>query len=426
MKSIQMIKEVINNNSLKSLLTNTFGEVNNYKVNYTLSENGEIKYINLEAHVIEDISHNVNMMNLARNLNKIYECCTDTLSIDFEGPFMMKITCNCEYDDNYVELENLSGSYDDDDWSEFDEAEYLGTSTITSGYQGFLIDISRYYDEFTLNISVSETDPPIQTNFDVDVNLEYNSDNEMDISVDYDKKRVSLLDKDTKLQLSNLIKELNKVIDTDLEEVKIDAEEKSYVNLMSDLKKIASKNFTDELFKDMNKDAIVTDFEVTVFVGEDRDCKVRYYTEGYGFSWNSLNWGCVPSDEVNIEVESQMLDRVDRNFWSRSFKNEISYHSNSIIRRKANDYVEMLRGKFTEVLKSPENKDNLENFSFSLTLNKGPIYEMKEVGSYVYGIGFGKKVIFISRDKDLYDLGKLNKLLDKIILDTHLGVNDGD
>lgn len=424
MKSIQMIKEVINNNSLKSLLTKTFGNVDNYGVNYTLSENGEIKYINLKAHISDDISNNINMMNLARNLNKIYECCTDTLSIDFEGPFMMKITCNCEYDDNYVELENLSGSYDDDDWSEFDEAEYLGTSTITSGYQGFLIDISRYYDEFTLNISVSETDPPIQTNFDVDVNLEYNSDNEMGISVDYDKKRVSLLDKDIKLQLSGLIKELNKVIDTDLEELKIDAEEKSYANLITDLKKITNKSLIDKLFKNMNKDALISDFDVTVFVGEDKECKVRYFTEGYGFSWNNINWYEIPKCDVNIDIESQMLDRSDRNFWSRSFKNGISYHSNDIICGKTNDYVEMLRGKFAEVLKSPENKDNLEDFSFSLTLNNGPIYEMKEVGSYVYGIGFSKKVIFISRDKSLYDLDKLKKLLNNIIEDTYLEVDN--
>lgn len=424
MKSIQMIKEVINNNSLKPLLAKTFGNVDNYGVNYTLSENGEIKYINLKAHISDDISNNINMMSLARNLNKIYESCINTFLIDFEGPFTMKITSNCEYNDNSAELGNLSGSYDDD-WCDFDESEYLGTSTITSGYQGFLIDISRYYDEFTLNISVSETDPPIQTNFDVDVNLEYNSDNEMGISVDYDKKRVSLLDKDIKLQLSGLIKELNKVIDTDLEELKIDAEEKSYANLITDLKKITNKSLTDKLFKNMNKDAIISDFDITVFVGEDKECKVRYFTEGYGFSWNNINWYKIPKCDVNIDIESQMLDRSDRNFWSRSFKNEMSYHSNEIICGKTNDYVEMLRGKFAEVLKSPENKDNLEEFSFSLTLNNGPVYEMKEVGSYVYGIGFAKKVIFVSRDKSLYDLDKLKKLLNKIIMDAHLEIDNG-
>ncbi len=92
MKSIQMIKEVINNNSLKPLLTNTFGEVDNYKLNYTLSENGEIKYINLEAHVIDDISNNINMVKLSNNLILIYRHCLSTNLMDFEGPFKMKIT----------------------------------------------------------------------------------------------------------------------------------------------------------------------------------------------------------------------------------------------------------------------------------------------------------------------------------------------
>lgn len=420
MKSIQMIKGVINNNSLKPLLTNTFGEVDNYKINYTLSENGEIKYINLEVHVSDDISNNINMVKLSNNLILIYRHCLSTNLMDFEGPFKMKITCDCEYNDNYVELESLSGSYDDDDWCDFDESEYLGTVTITSGHQTFSIDMSRYYGEFTLEIDVLESDPPIQTNFNVDVNLEYNSEDEVNMTVEYNKKRVSLLDKDTKLQLSNLIKELNKVIDADLEEVKIDAEEKSYANLMTDLKKLTNKNFTDKLFEDMNKDAIVTDFDITVYIGEDRDCRVRYFTEGYGFNWNCLNWGSIPSDEINIDVESQMLDRVDRNFWSKSFKNEIAYHSNDIVCGKVNDYVEMLRGKFSEVLKSPENKNNLEDFSFSLTLNKGSIHKMKEVDQYVYGIGFSGEVIFVSRDKNFYDLDKLKNLLNEIITDLYI------
>lgn len=420
MKSIQMIKEVINGDTLKPILTNTFGEIENYKINYTLGENGEIKYINLEAHVSDDISNNINMIKLSNNLILIYRHCLSTNLMDFEGPFKMKIICDCDYNDNYVDLNNLSGSCDDDDWCDFDESEYLGTGTITSGYQTFSIDMSRYYGEFTLEINVLESDPPIQTNFNVDINLEYNSNNELDISVEYDKKRVSLLDKDVKLQLSNLIKELNKSLNIELEEVKINAEEKSYSNLIADLKKITNKDFTDTLFKDMRKDATITDFEVTMFVGEDKDCRIRYFTEGYGFHWNYLNWDDVPEDG-NIDIESQMLDRSDRNFWSRSFKNEISYHSNDIVSGKVNDYTELLRGKFSEVLKSPENKNNLENFSFSLTLNKGSIHKMKEVGQYVYGLGFSDEVIFVSRDKGIYNLYKLKNLLNEIITDLYLG-----
>ena len=84
------------------------------------------------------------------------------------------------------------------------------------------------------------------------------------------------------------------------------------------------------------------------------------------------------------------------------------------------DYVEMLRGKFSEVLKSPENKNNLEDFSFSLTLNKGSIHKMKEVDQYVYGIGFSGEVIFVSRDKNFYDLDKLKNLLNEIITDLYI------
>lgn len=422
MRAINMIKEVVNNDYLKSILSETFGEIEDYRITYTLSEKGEIKYINLNINVKEDISNNINLIKLAKYLNDIYEYSTNILSSDYTGPFMMKINSECEYSGESVDLGNLSGSYDDDDWCDFDEPEYLGTNSIRSGYQTFLVDISRYYSKFILDISIEEADSPIESNISIDVILSYNKEDIRAIIVEYDKEKASILDKNIKLELANLIKELNKELNLNLDEIDIQAEDKSYTNLISDLQKVTDSKIVNKLFKNMKKFAKISDFEVTMFIGEDGDCKVRYFNEGYGFSWNHINREEM-SDNININIESQIFDKSDRNFWSRKFKNEISYHSNDIIDGKVNDYAELMRSKLVTALVTQDDKHKIPKTTFSVTLNKGFIQDIIELGQYIYGFNSLKEIIFVSRDINMYDLNKLKKIFNDLILDTTMGGN---
>lgn len=401
------VKNFVENTDFKSFLDDIFGEVGFYYIDFVFDEMENTKSFYLKIFLNSKIK--IENFNYIKFLNH---------SKDFE-----KIISKFSHNDRYGEMlipkykievhyskDNTLNSDDfyDDAWDEY--PFNIFSSEVLNGIYSLYISAEEEKEEYILNIaSEGNIYEDFNSFYDITGTLRFVNDRYQAISFYKEENLGKVIPKKTKILLADLSKKTEGLFGVVIPHEKVLASKNEYEEFLTNLKNYVNKDNIKNIFKDLLKNAFNYTISPYLVYNEQEGLEVRYYIEGYNFTWNSINRE-VLKDKGNINASSYMLDKSEMGYLNRD-----SYHRNEILSGIVNLYGDVLLETLDEYINFGEQmKYGRKNFS--ICLDKGLIKDIVVVGDYSYFVNKNKEVIVSIKNKSLKDQNLFMKEVNSIIL----------
>lgn len=407
---LNKVKNFVENIDLKSFLEDIFGEVGFYYLDFVFDEMENTKSFHLKIFLnskikIENFNY-IKFLNHSKDFEKIISNFSDN---DRYGEILIpKYNIEVHYSkDNTLN----SDDFYDDAWDEY--PFNIFSSEVLNGIDSLYISAEEEKEEYILNIS-SEGNiyEDFNSFYDITGTLRFVNDSYQTISFYKEENLGKVIPKKAKILLADLSKKAEDLFGAVIPHEEVLASKNEYEEFLTNLKNYVNKDNIKNIFKDLLKNAFNYTISPYLVYNEQEGLEVRYYIEGYNFTWNSINRE-VLKDKGNINASSYMLDKSEMCYLNRS-----SYHRNEILSGVVNLYGDILLEILDECINFGEQmKYGRKNFS--ICLDKGLIKEIVVVGDYSYFVNKNKEVIVSIKNKSLKNRDLFMKEVNSIILSLH-------